>query len=94
MEQADKWKPYYMRKDKYSDGRQKILIAWYEDGVKKTLTLPKPEDLIQILQERRNSSRKIDVSGKKVKERQNRALSGPKVNDSLIPDWEDEDEKS
>jgi len=69
MAQTDKWKPYYMKKDKYPDGRQKILIAWYENGLKKTLTLPKPEELIIVLQERFNSSRKLDVFKWGVKER-------------------------
>lgn len=44
------WKPYYMKKGKYLDGRNKILIAWYEKGLKKkTFTLPKPEELLRIL---------------------------------------------
>jgi len=76
-----------MKKEKYPDGRDKILIAWYEKGSKKTLTLPKPEILRQILMKHRGTiTVPINLHTKKSKnqEPQNRALSEPKVHDKGV----------
>ena len=47
------WKPFYQKRGKYVDGRDRICISWYEGNqLKKTLMLPKPEDLKEILLEK------------------------------------------
>jgi len=42
-------KPYFRSKGKYKDGRQRIVIEWGKEGSKQSKALPKPEDLLKIL---------------------------------------------
>jgi hypothetical protein len=44
------WKPYYLKSGKYEDGRERIVIAWYDEkGFRKIKALPKPEILRDLL---------------------------------------------
>jgi len=55
MADINNWKPFYQKRGKYKDGREKICISWYEKGmIKKTLMLPKPEELRIILSEHKD----------------------------------------
>ena len=43
-------KPYYRIKGKYKDNRQRIVIEWkVKKNKKKSVSLPKPELLLEIL---------------------------------------------
>lgn len=50
------WKAFYLKKGKYKDGRSKIVIAWFEGGLRKILSLPEPEKLRDLLSAQCNSA--------------------------------------
>lgn len=60
------WKAFYLKKGKYDDGRERIVIAWYTpEGFRKIQGLPKPEELLDILKGRCDRPLKIgEIKGK------------------------------
>ena len=46
----DNMKPYFRRKGKYKDNRQRIIIEWINKDLScESIALPKPEKLLEIL---------------------------------------------
>lgn len=56
-------KPYYRSKGKYSDGRQRIVIEWAENGKKVSRALPKPEKLLDTLNCPKNTKENKEKNG-------------------------------
>lgn len=49
----EKWRSFYMKRGKYKDGRERIVITWYDKkGFRKLMFLPEPEKLKEILSAR------------------------------------------
>jgi len=42
-------KPYFRQKGRYADGRKKLCIEWEEDGKVKSMQLPVPEIMLELI---------------------------------------------
>jgi len=49
-------KPIIRKKGKLSDGRSRYVIEYMEDGKKKCIAVPKPEDLLDTLKRTQKNS--------------------------------------
>ena len=48
-------KPYFRTKGKYTDGRKRVVIEWKEGQDTKSCALPKPEKLLQLIGQVKNT---------------------------------------
>lgn len=54
-------KPYYTKKGKYKDGRNKVCIEYEEDGKILNKFLPKPETMLNELDEKNTTGKKQPI---------------------------------
>ena len=57
-----KMKPYYTRKGRYEDGRNKLCIEFEKNGKVETKFLPKPEKMLQILHLFNYGKKKLEIT--------------------------------